>query len=141
MPAGETFTADQRHEIDKAIREADRVVRPRVLGPRRGSEGDSRRTAELLHAALPRPGNSILIFVDPVARSLEIVTGADVRADPDQPAGGARRDHHAVGVRHRRPRPRPASGLAQLARLATPVTASTPTRPDLRALAHATLSG
>ena len=56
--------------------------------------------------ALPRPGNSILIFVDPVARSLEIVTGADVRADPEQPAGRARRDHDAVSVRHRRPRPR-----------------------------------
>ena len=123
MPAGEIFTADQRHEIDKAIREAEPRLRPRVLGARREqSKGDSRRTAELLHAELPRPGNSILIFVDPVARSLEIVTGADVRQTLSNRqaalAAITMQSAFATGDLDRGLR----SGLAQLARLATPVT-------------------
>lgn len=73
---GEAFTDDQRREIDKAIREADRISGREFsvhVGP---SDGDSRRKAEALHSELPNPGNSILIHVDPVLRTLEVVTGA-----------------------------------------------------------------
>ncbi len=79
MPAGEAFTADQRREIDKVITVADRISGREFsvfVGP---AGSDSRRTAEALHAELPRPGNSILIHVDPVQRTLEVVTGASAR--------------------------------------------------------------
>lgn len=122
MPAGDIFTADQRHEIDKAIREASRAS-GREFSVRVGSsEGDSRRTAEFLHGSLPRPGNSILIFIDPVTRSLEIVTGADVlHSLTNRQAALAAitmQSAFATGDLDRGLR----SGLAQLARLATPVT-------------------
>jgi hypothetical protein len=122
VPAGEIFTADQRHEIDKAIAEADRVSGREFSVRVASSEGDSRRTAELLHGALPRPGNSVLIFVDPVARSLEIVTGADVQHSLTNRqaalAAITMQSAFVTGDLDRGIR----SGLAQLARLATPVT-------------------
>lgn len=79
MPAGDAFTAFQRHELDKVIAEAERLCGRRFavhVGP---SDGDSRATAEALHAGLPDPANSVLIHVDPAGRALEIVTGSEVR--------------------------------------------------------------
>ena len=76
MSPGEFFTSDERRDIEKAIADAERISGREFsvyVGP---SEGDSRRAAEALHNELPRPGNSILIAVDPVHRTLEIVTGA-----------------------------------------------------------------
>jgi uncharacterized membrane protein YgcG len=122
VPGGEVFTSDQRNEIDKAIREAERVSGREFSVRVASSEGDSRRTAEALHAALPRPGNSILVFVDPIERRLEIVTGADVRhtLTNRQAALAAitMQTAFATGDLDRGLR----SGLAQLARLSTPVT-------------------
>ena len=46
------------------------------VGP---GEGASREFAERLHAALAAPADSVLVFCDPAAHVLEIVTGADVR--------------------------------------------------------------
>lgn len=79
MLTGETFTALQRHEIDKAVREAERLSGRDFavhVGP---SDGDSRQAAEALHASMRRPRNSVLIHVDLGKRTLEIVTGASVR--------------------------------------------------------------
>jgi uncharacterized membrane protein YgcG len=76
---GEAFTEDQRREIEKAIRDADRISGLEFsvhVGP---SDGDSRRTAEALHGALPHPATSVLVHVDPVQRTLEIVTGSSAR--------------------------------------------------------------
>jgi uncharacterized membrane protein YgcG len=76
---GEAFTDAQRRELEKAIREADRISGLDFsvqVGP---VDGDSRRYAEALHSRLPRPDSSILIQVDPVQRTLEIVTGSEVR--------------------------------------------------------------
>jgi uncharacterized membrane protein YgcG len=76
---GEAFTDDQRREIEKAIRDADRISGLEFsvhVGP---SEGDSRRSAEALHAALPHPATSVLVHVDPVQRTLEIVTGSSAQ--------------------------------------------------------------
>lgn len=77
--AASDFTTAQRAEIDRAIRAAEQECRFEFsvyVGP---SHGDARGTAERLHASLVAPARSILILVDPVARALEIVTGADVR--------------------------------------------------------------
>lgn len=79
MPAGDAFTAFQRHELDKVIAEAERLSGRGFavhVGP---SEGDPRTKAEALHARMQDPANSILVHVDPSERALEIVTGPEVR--------------------------------------------------------------
>lgn len=79
VPGGEAFSPYQRDEIARAIRDAEKLSGREFavhVGP---SEGDSRRTAERLHAALATPANSVLVHVDPQLRSLEIVTGSAVR--------------------------------------------------------------
>jgi uncharacterized membrane protein YgcG len=74
------FSPIQRDEIARAVREAEKLS-GRVFAVHVGpSEGDARRTAERLHAALSNPTESILIHVDPQLRDLEIVTGAAVRS-------------------------------------------------------------
>ncbi|MEJ7742274.1 MAG: DUF5130 family protein [Nocardioidaceae bacterium] len=63
------------------------------------SGGDTRRTALALHGAVERPANAILVHVDPAERTLEIVTGSEVRRDGQRQAGGARWLVHADGLR------------------------------------------
>ena len=77
MAAGETFTAAQRHEIDKAIRDAETLSRLEFSVFVGRSEGETRPFAERLHAALTAPDRSVLVLVDPAARLLEIVTGLE----------------------------------------------------------------
>lgn len=79
MARGDGFSADQRYEIDRAIRAAETVSRfefSLYVGP---AEGEPSAFAQRLHASLITPGRSVLILVDPAARVLEIVTGAVVR--------------------------------------------------------------
>jgi uncharacterized membrane protein YgcG len=79
VPAGEAFTSFQRHELAKVIADAERLSGRHFavhVGP---SDGDPRGKAELLHAGLADPSDSILIHVDPSERALEIVTGAKVQ--------------------------------------------------------------
>jgi uncharacterized membrane protein YgcG len=74
------FTAAQRVSLDQAIRAAEQVSRFEFsvfVGTADG--GDPRRFAERLHAALSTPTRSVLVMVDPAARVLEVVTGAEVR--------------------------------------------------------------
>lgn len=83
MPAGDGFTAAQRQQIDKAIRQAETACRFEFsvyVGP---AEGDHRAFAERLHGALVAPDRSVLILVDPDARVVEVVTGAEVRRSLD----------------------------------------------------------
>lgn len=88
------------------------------VGP---SGDDSRRTAQDLHGRLARPGNSILIHVDPTAHTLEIVTGASVRRTLSNRqaalAAITMQSAFATGDLARGLR----AGLQQLAQLATPV--------------------
>jgi uncharacterized membrane protein YgcG len=76
--AGE-FTAAQRVSLDQAIRAAEQVCRYEFSVFVGSAEGEPRRFAERLHAALSTPARSVLIMVDPTARQLEVVTGAEVR--------------------------------------------------------------
>lgn len=79
VPGGNAFTAVQRQDIAKAIRDAERISGRDFavhVGP---SGGDPRGYAEERHARLADPANSILIHVDPASRAVEVVTGADVR--------------------------------------------------------------
>lgn len=79
MARGDGFSADQRYEIDRAIRAAETVCRfefSLFVGP---ADGDAAAFAARLHASLIAPDRSVQILVDPAGRQLEIVTGAVVR--------------------------------------------------------------
>lgn len=78
---GDAFSAHDRHEIDRAIRDAETVCRYEFSVFVGSSEGPTRPFAEKLHAALTAPERSVLVMVDPSARILEIVTGAEARRD------------------------------------------------------------
>lgn len=79
MHAGDAFTSEQRYEIDRAIRDAETVSRFEFSVFVGAAEEEARPFAERLHATLTAPDRSILLVVDPSARILEIVTGAEVR--------------------------------------------------------------
>ncbi len=81
MRGGDGFSSEQRASIDRAIRDAETVCRYEFsvfVGP---VEGDPRAFAERLHGTLLAPARSVLVMVDPQARALEVVTGADVRRE------------------------------------------------------------
>lgn len=79
MPAGDFFTPGDRWAIERAVRnaEADSGLGFSVCVST--SDGDSRGYAERLHSELADSARAVLVLVDPVARRLEIVTGADAR--------------------------------------------------------------
>ena len=81
MASGDGFSADQRFEIDRAIRAAETVCRYEFSVYVGAAETEVRPFAERLHASLVAPARSVLILVDPAARLLEIVTGSVVRRD------------------------------------------------------------
>ena len=85
MPSGEGFSADQRYEIDRAIRAAETACRYEFSVYVGAADGEAGPFAQRLHAALVAPARSVLIMIDPAARLLEIVTGSVVRRDlPDE---------------------------------------------------------
>ena len=75
---GELRDSD-RHEIDKAIRTAEQASRYEFSVFVGRSEGTPRGFAERLHGASVAPDRSVLVMVDPRARVIEVVTGAQVR--------------------------------------------------------------
>ena len=83
MAGGEAFTASQRHQIDKAIRDAEQMSRYEFSVYVGASDGETRPFAERLHAALAAPDRSVLVLVDPAARIVEVVTGREARRDLD----------------------------------------------------------
>ncbi len=83
MPAGDGFGPQDRYEVDKAIRDAETVSRYEFSVFVGAAEEEARPFAERLHATLTAPERSVLVVVDPSARILEIVTGAEVRRDLD----------------------------------------------------------
>jgi len=78
VAAGDAFSAGQRAEIDKAIRDEtlSRLEFSVYVGR---SEGETRPFAERLHATLAAPERSVLVLVDPAAKLLEVVTGQEAR--------------------------------------------------------------
>jgi Domain of unknown function (DUF5130) len=85
VAAGDRFTATERVALDETIRRAERLSRVEFSAFVGHAEGDPRSFALSLHGALVAPARSILIMVDPDARAVEVVTGAEVRRNlPDQ---------------------------------------------------------
>ena len=81
-------TRQTGRDINRAIQDAEAVSGFRFSVYIGASEGDSRGFANQLHSALSAPEESVLIMVDPSARSVEIVTGQDARrALTDDEAG------------------------------------------------------
>ncbi len=81
MPGGDGFSSSQRASIDKAIRDAETTCRHEFSVFVGRSDGEPRVFAGRLHASLVNPARSVLILLDPSARALEVVTGAEVRRD------------------------------------------------------------
>ena len=81
VAAGEYLSDRERQQVDKAIRRAETACRYEFSVFVGAAEAESHPFASRLHASLTAPARSILIMVDPVARLLEIITGADVRRD------------------------------------------------------------
>jgi uncharacterized membrane protein YgcG len=76
---GEFLTPTDRRAIARAVRNAEAQADCLFSVLIDEAPGDTRAFAEQLHARLERPAASVLVLVDPVARQLEIVTGAAVR--------------------------------------------------------------
>jgi uncharacterized membrane protein YgcG len=81
VAAGDVFSARERLEIDRAIRQAETTCRYEISVFVGVAEEESHPFATRLHASLTAPRRSILVMVDPQSRLLEIVTGAEVRRD------------------------------------------------------------
>jgi len=84
VAAGDQFTAGQRIEIDRAIRQAETLCHLEFSVFVGRSESETRPFAEKLHSTLPTPERSVLILVDPAVRLLEVVTGPQAHAQLDE---------------------------------------------------------
>ena len=85
MPAGETLSAGQRAELQRALRVAEEqsgLAFSLFVGPWEGG----RAGAQALHAQVSNPDYTVLIAVDAPSRSLEIVTGRQARIALDDRA-------------------------------------------------------
>lgn len=86
MAGGDTLSARERADIQRAALRA---------GERSGltfsvlfadAQGDGRSYAERAHASLADPADSVLVFVDPAARQVEVVTGSEAQRRIDDRA-------------------------------------------------------
>ena len=73
------FDSSERQSIDAAIRQAELLCRFEFSVFVGDADGEPRDFATSLHNSLVAPARSIMIMVDPQARALEVVTGAQVR--------------------------------------------------------------
>jgi uncharacterized membrane protein YgcG len=83
VPAGELLTPGDQAVIARAVRNAEESSGFDFSVYVGTCDGDARGHAERLHDQLTSPRRAVLVLVDPVARQLEIVTGADVRRQLD----------------------------------------------------------
>lgn len=77
MPAGDAFTTQQQHDIERAIRNAENAAAGLKFSVYvGGADEETRPFARKLHERLDDPDRSVLVYVDPPGRRLEVVTGA-----------------------------------------------------------------
>ncbi|MFS3127856.1 DUF5130 family protein [Nocardioides sp. Bht2] len=82
MASGEYFSTADRLAIHKTIHQAELASRFEFsvfVGQTEGA--DARAFATQLHNRLVAPARSIMIALDPEARTIEIVTGGEVRRE------------------------------------------------------------
>jgi len=84
VAAGEYFSAAERLNIHQAIHQAELASRFEFsVFVGQTQSGDPRSFATQLHNKQVAPSRSVMIVVDPEARTIEIVTGGQVRAAVD----------------------------------------------------------
>ena len=79
LVAAGDLTSRERADLDRVIRAAEQSCRFEFSVFIGSADGDSRAYAQRLHASLVAPTHSVLVMVDPAARVIEVVTGAEVR--------------------------------------------------------------
>jgi uncharacterized membrane protein YgcG len=76
VAGGETLSIRERNDIERAARRAGELGGVTFSVLFATADGDCRAYAERAHATLDDPANSVLIFVDPARRQIEVVTGS-----------------------------------------------------------------
>ena len=79
MPAGDAFTPDQLSDLERAIRNAETSSGLHFSVYVGGADEETRPFALDLLNELDDPDHSVLVYVDPAGRRLEIVTGSVAR--------------------------------------------------------------
>jgi uncharacterized membrane protein YgcG len=88
VPAGEAFTPDQLHDLERAVRNAEDSSGLRFSVYVGGADSETRPFATKLHGMLDDPDHTVLVYVDPPGRRLEIVTGDQAKRQlPDSQCG------------------------------------------------------
>ncbi len=88
MPAGDAFTPDQISDLERAVRYAEESSGLRFSVYVGGADSETRPFATRLHGRLDDPERSVLVYVDPPGRRLEIVTGGQAKRQlPDSQCG------------------------------------------------------
>lgn len=88
MPAGDAFTPDQLYDIERAVRYAEEASGLRFSVYVGGADSETRPFALELFNELDDPDNSVLVYVDPAGRRLEIVTGPQAQRQLSDTAAG-----------------------------------------------------
>ncbi|WP_028659634.1 DUF5130 family protein [Nocardioides insulae] len=73
------LTSPERFRLEEAVRKAELTSRVEFSVFLGAADGPPRAYAVRLHETLKTPSRTVLVFVDPVAGALEVVTGGDVR--------------------------------------------------------------
>jgi uncharacterized membrane protein YgcG len=76
VPAGDAFTPDQLYDIERAVRHAEEVSGLHFSVYVGGADEETRPFALELLNELDDADHSVLVYVDPAGRRLEIVTGS-----------------------------------------------------------------
>ena len=83
MPTGERLSERERSTIQRAAERAGASTGLRFTVCFAAAEGNVRAHVQALHAGLEDSAHAVLVFVDPGARALEIVTGSEARRQID----------------------------------------------------------
>lgn len=79
MPAGDAFSPDQLHDLERAVKNAENASGLHFSVYVGGADSETRPFALELLGQLDDPDHSVLVYVDPAGRRLEIVTGPQAR--------------------------------------------------------------
>lgn len=88
MPAGEAFSPEQMSDLERAVRYAEGVSGLRFSVYVGGADSETRPFALDLLNQLDDPDHTVLVYVDPAGRRLEIVTGPAARRQLDDSQAG-----------------------------------------------------
>ncbi|MFI5728630.1 DUF5130 family protein [Kribbella sp. NPDC051587] len=88
MPVGDAFTPDQLYDIERAVRNAEEASGLHFSVYVGGADSETRPFAQELLNELDDPDRSVLVYVDPAGRRLEIVTGAEAKRQLSDTAAG-----------------------------------------------------